>query len=153
MTRHEWTLEHVLEQAIVWGFFGVWIALAFVVFSNGVDSAITKHLWFPCFPALSKSFWINLAGGYAWSMMVAHQYTDFLVRARWQGVLAFGEFSDQVDRRTTFAYLWKTIWFFWLPAHTITFSLPPELRVIAAALLAIVLGFLLGLAHRPATAH
>jgi len=43
------------------------------------------------------------------------------------------------------------IWF-WIPAHTLTFTLPSELRVICAALLAVILGAILGLAKRRARA-
>jgi hypothetical protein len=39
----------------------------------------------------------------------------------------------------------KTIPFFWYPAHTITFLLPSEQRVLFAALLGIALGVLLAL--------
>jgi hypothetical protein len=39
----------------------------------------------------------------------------------------------------------KTIPFFWYPAHTITFLLPPEQRVLFAALLGIALGVLLAI--------
>ena len=42
----------------------------------------------------------------------------------------------------------KTIPFFWYPAHTITFMLPPDMRVLFAALLGIVLGVLLAVAAR-----
>ncbi|EQB89040.1 hypothetical protein M918_22160 [Clostridium sp. BL8] len=37
----------------------------------------------------------------------------------------------------------KTIPIFWIPAHTITFLLPSEYRVLTAALLSIVLGAIL----------
>ena len=40
----------------------------------------------------------------------------------------------------------RSIPFFWIPAHTITFLLPPEFRVIFAAVLGIVLGVLLSTA-------
>ncbi len=40
----------------------------------------------------------------------------------------------------------KTIPFFWIPAHTITFMLPPQWRVLFAAVLGIVLGVLLAVA-------
>ena len=40
----------------------------------------------------------------------------------------------------------KTIPFFWIPAHTVTFLLPPEYRVFVAALLSIALGLILALA-------
>ena len=40
----------------------------------------------------------------------------------------------------------KTIPFFWFPAHTITFLLPPDFRVLFAAVLGIALGTLLAFA-------
>jgi hypothetical protein len=40
----------------------------------------------------------------------------------------------------------KTIVFFWIPAHTINFLLPPEFRVLVAAILGIVLGIILAVA-------
>ena len=42
----------------------------------------------------------------------------------------------------------KTIPFFWYPAHTITFLLPDEVRVLFAAILGVVLGVLLAIAAR-----
>ena len=44
------------------------------------------------------------------------------------------------------------IWF-WIPAHTGTFLLPPEFRVVCAALLAIALGAILGFAKRVSVAR
>ena len=40
----------------------------------------------------------------------------------------------------------KTIPFFWIPAHTITFLLPETFRVLFASLLGIVLGVILAVA-------
>lgn len=42
----------------------------------------------------------------------------------------------------------KTIPLFWYPAHTITFLLPEELRVLFAALLGVALGIILAIAAR-----
>jgi hypothetical protein len=42
----------------------------------------------------------------------------------------------------------KTIPLFWIPAHTITFSLPPEYRVLMASFLSIALGGILAFAKR-----
>jgi hypothetical protein len=39
----------------------------------------------------------------------------------------------------------KTIPFFWIPAHTITFLLPSEFRVLFAAVLGIALGLILAI--------
>jgi len=40
----------------------------------------------------------------------------------------------------------KTLPFFWIPAHTFTFLLPPDYQVLFAAVLGIVLGVLLAIA-------
>jgi len=45
----------------------------------------------------------------------------------------------------------RTIPFFWIPAHTITFLLPPEFRVLFAALLGIALGLILAIGGQKAT--
>ena len=42
----------------------------------------------------------------------------------------------------------KTIPLFWFPAHTITFLLPGEMRVLFAALLGVLLGVILSIAAR-----
>jgi hypothetical protein len=44
--------------------------------------------------------------------------------------------------------LLRTIPFFWIPAHTLTFMLPPEYRVLAAAMLSVALGAILAFAKR-----
>jgi hypothetical protein len=45
----------------------------------------------------------------------------------------------------------KTIPFFWIPAHTITFLMPADFRVLFAALLGIVLGVILAVANMKKT--
>ena len=42
----------------------------------------------------------------------------------------------------------RTIPLFWYPAHTITFLLPAEMRVLFAALLGVMLGVILAVAAR-----
>ena len=44
--------------------------------------------------------------------------------------------------------LMKTIPIFWIPAHTITFLLPSEYRVLSAAFLSIALGAILAFAKK-----
>ena len=61
----------------------------------------------------------------------------------------FAELNWQVQWGFVFK---KTIPFFWYPAHTITFLLPSEQRVLFAALLGIVLGVLLAVAGKKSTA-
>lgn len=40
------------------------------------------------------------------------------------------------------------LFWFWIPAHTGTFMLPPQYRIITAALLSIALGTILGTAKK-----
>jgi hypothetical protein len=40
----------------------------------------------------------------------------------------------------------KTIPFFWIPAHTITFLLPADFRILFAAILGVALGIILAIA-------
>ena len=59
----------------------------------------------------------------------------------------------QIITELNWAVLWgfvfkKTIPLFWYPAHTITFLLPPTMRVLFAAVLGIVLGVLLAVAAK-----
>ena len=42
----------------------------------------------------------------------------------------------------------KTIPLFWIPAHSVTFMLPPQYRVFMSAFLSIILGLLLAVAKR-----
>jgi len=42
----------------------------------------------------------------------------------------------------------KTVPYFWIPAHTLTFLLPSEYRILAAAMLSIALGLILTIAKK-----
>jgi hypothetical protein len=87
--------------------------------------------------------------------MTFHKITDAHIAANGGSVKAlftpipmaqrFSELNWQAQWGFVFK---KTIPFFWYPAHTITFILPPEQRVLFAALLGIVLGVLLAVASK-----
>lgn len=54
-------------------------------------------------------------------------------------------------RRSGFAGLtkaWWTLLWFWIPAHTLTFSLPRDYQIGLAALWSIVLGLIMGLTKK-----
>lgn len=150
----------VTYRSIVWGLIGVLIVLMFEVFSSGVAGAIAKGLlWSGADVSSGKiwaAFWIsaimNLAFGPAF--MTLHRITDtyidlicgekvpagtvklsdVIARIDWQGLVSF--------------VVLKTIPFFWIPAHTITFLLPPEYRVLMAAYLSLALGAILAYGKR-----
>ena len=64
-------------------------------------------------------------------------------------LMAFHRIEDNlIDRKWNFAGItnaWKTLIWFWIPAHTITFALPKEYQLGLAALWGFVLGLILGL--------
>jgi len=139
-----WNITHPVQRFIVWGIFGIWFTYAFPLFDVGTKDMIAKGTWPQwgnLFEAFSKSFWINLAGGYGYVMMLTHEYFNKIIEK--QGLVDLTEFSDGLDKRIWFRFIPLTIFFFWIPAHTITFLLPGYFRVLMAAVLSVALGFIL----------
>lgn len=67
-------------------------------------------------------------------------------------MMAFHRFTDNlILRKKGFSGIekaWKTLIWFWIPAHTITFSLPKEYQIGLAAVWSVVLGVILGLSKQ-----
>lgn len=154
----------ILPRAVVWGVLGLTIKFAFVVFANGVpiflrylgiESAVqamqggfslTKFL-----TAFAISVSMNLI--YAPIMMTTHKITDTHIMktgGTLQGLftpIAFGEHLINLNWTVQWHFVFKkTLPFFWIPAHTITFLLPAKYQVLFAALLGIALGVILAIA-------
>ncbi|MBQ6597571.1 MAG: Mpv17/PMP22 family protein, partial [Lentisphaeria bacterium] len=53
------------------------------------------------------------------------------------------EFLEKLNKPVWGSFIPKTIVFFWIPAHTVTFLLPPDYRVLMSAVLSLVLGAIL----------
>ncbi|XOU93944.1 MAG: hypothetical protein ACNFW9_03800 [Candidatus Kerfeldbacteria bacterium] len=150
ISKKTWKLDYILERAIFWGLFGIWFTNAFPFFAGGTGAIITKGLWWDNFQALSSSLWINIFGGYALYMMIIHEYCNHLIKTRYHG-WRLSNFAKNVDRHFIFCFLPMTL-IFWVCAHTITFSLPPDLQILSAAVLAIALGIFLSVGRRIKTA-
>jgi len=154
----------VIPRAIVWGFIGITIKFAFVIFSTGTPALLeylglegaTKALSSP-FGAtkLAVAFFTSAAMNliFAPVFMTFHKVTD--THIIWNGgtikglfrPIPFAKIFANIDWSVQWHFVFKkTIPFFWIPAHTITFLLPPHARVLFAALLGIVLGVLLAVA-------
>ena len=152
----------VLPRMVVWGFLGMGINMAMIVFSKGTpmfmqymgmtnaveaftaDSFSMDKLWV----ALAVSVAMNTI--FAPVFMTFHKVTDAHIAAHNGSLKALVTPIPMAERLGTLNWQvqWgfvfrKTIPFFWYPAHTITFLLPAEQRVLFAALLGIVLGVLL----------
>lgn len=139
-----WTITHPIQRFFVWGIFGIWFTYAFPLFDVGTKDMFAKG-WLPqwgsFFEAFSKSFWINFGGGYAYTMMLTHEYFNKIVEK--QGFVSLNQFADELDKKVWFSFIPMTIFVFWIPAHTITFLLPGYYRILMAASLSVVLGFIL----------
>lgn len=146
-------------RAVVWGLIGMLIVLMFEMFSSGVAGAAAKGLLWTGegpFAKIMTPFLIsaimNLA--FAPTFMIAHRISDTYVDLTCGEGIPLGEVTlsivlARIDWQSMISFVVvKTIPFFWIPAHTIVFLLPPEYRVLVAAYLAIALGAILSYAKR-----
>lgn len=166
----------ILPRAIVWGFLGISIKLAFVVFSTGVPIFLEKSCSLPeaaqamkakdITEAMSQGLgWMRLLSAFSISvlmniffapiMMTFHKITDTHIvdnGGTMKGFLKsikFGEIFPRINWFVQWDFVFKrTIPFFWFPAHTITFLLPGQYRVAFAAVLGIALGVILAIASQ-----
>jgi hypothetical protein len=155
----------VIPRAIVWGFLGLGINAAFIIFSSGTPVFLSyigldvsaETIKNPAFSGMklltsfSISVFLNLI--FAPVFMTLHRITDIHIETT--GGTLKGFFSPIKFKKhfteLNWAVQWdfvfkKTIPFFWIPAHTITFILPEHFRVLFAAVLGIVLGVFLAVA-------
>ena len=154
----------ILPRMIVWGFLGLTIKIAFLIFATGTPvlleylgmkgalSAFSEPLGGKkIMVAFFTSSAMNLV--YAPVMMTFHKITDNHILST--GGTLRGFFSPipigKIFVNLNWDVMWnfvfkKTIPFFWIPAHTITFLLPPDWQVLFAALLGIALGTILAVA-------
>ncbi|MCL2132098.1 MAG: hypothetical protein FWH36_06575 [Lentimicrobiaceae bacterium] len=155
----------ILPRAVVWGLFGVWIAAMMGIFKTGVPAFLDKMglcglqeaFNLPAFSGykLLGAFGISVVmnATFAPVFMTLHKITDTHIG------MNFGRLESLItpikvtkiitslnwDVQWNFVFK-KTIPFFWIPAHTLTFILPSEYQVLFAALLGIALGLILSIA-------
>jgi len=151
----------LLLRAVIWGLLGMLIALVFYLYGAGVAAAqaggillsigsdglaaqwiyaaltsiLMNLLFAPTFMAFHRisDTWIDMGGGKL-QLMIKLRLSDVLEQIDWNGFISF--------------VVCKTIPLFWIPAHTFTFMLPQEHRVLAAAFLSIALGAILASARK-----
>ncbi len=158
LRQGEWKLTTgFFYKAIVWGFIGVVIVLIFGIFTSGISSLQEQNL----LPSASMdtfggkllfaffvSAFMNLT--FAPAFMGFHKFTDTYIEMKITSKekTTCKKALESINWHAFVGFVvLKTIPFFWIPAHTITFLLPEEFQVIFAAVLGIALGLLLGLAN------
>ncbi|MCX6257910.1 MAG: Mpv17/PMP22 family protein [Bacteroidia bacterium] len=155
----------IIPRAIVWGFLGLAINGAFIIFSTGTPSLLAslgidnadQLLKGPfCAAKILAAFSVSAALNLVFApvMMTIHKITDTHIISTGGTVsgffspIRFGENMMKLNWYVQWNYVFKkTIPFFWIPAHTITFLLPPDYRILFAALLGIILGVILSVAN------
>jgi hypothetical protein len=140
-------------RIIIWGGIGMLITLMFNVFAGGVMSAQAKG-YLP-FEGVSLAFAFFTSAimncFFAPAFMGLHKYTDTYLdlKASRGGKVTISDITAAIDWDSFISFIvLKTIPFFWIPAHTITFMLAPEYRVMAAAFLSIALGAILAFSKK-----
>lgn len=127
----------VLGKIVAWALLGIIIKYGFTGM-KGFTRALLEHGLLPQFMnagigwAFAVSVLTNLLFGP--QMMFFHRLEDNLILWRW-------------DMRGLTSAWWTLLWF-WIPAHTVTFSLPTEYQIGLAALWSVVLGIILGLSKK-----
>jgi len=156
----------LLPRAIVWGFLGVFTKAAFMIFSGGVPYIAMYAGMHDTAAAMAGgltiqkimiSFLISLFLNifYAPVLMVTHKVTDSHITMTGGSLKGFftairvTEILENINWNSMWGFvLRRSIPFFWIPAHTITFLLLPELQILFAAVLSTVLGLILAFASR-----
>jgi hypothetical protein len=164
----DYELSHfgILPRALVWGLIGLSIKAAFTIFTTGVPAFLeyaglsgSVSVMAPgagltglkVLTAFCISLFLNVL--FAPLMMTFHKVTDAHIES-YQGSL-MSIFKKIEVRKILFNMNWdvhygfvllKSIPFFWIPAHTITFLLPSQHQVLFAAILGIMLGVILSVA-------
>lgn len=142
-------------RAVVWGFLGITIFLAFKIFANGAPVFVNYLLNGATLPKVVNAFAISLTMNsiFAPWMMTLHKITDTHIITHGGKISAllkpipFAKILKELNWDVQFNFVFlKTIPLFWIPAHTITFMLPQEYQVLFAAILGIALGVILSIA-------
>ena len=155
----------LMAKALVWGFLGVGIKAAFIVFATGAPhvaadlgipvstgTLATGSFGLKLVTAFFISSFLNLI--FAPIFMTLHKITDAHIHEKGGRLsdclvpIDFARILGSLDWGVMWGFVFKkTIPLFWIPAHTVTFLLPPDLRVLFAAVLGVVLGVILAFAN------
>lgn len=158
IVTNEWKkTSGMLYRGIIWGFIGMTFVIVFDIFFGGVTGSIAKHLLpgtsdSKLLTAFLTSAFMNLT--FAPTFMAFHRVTDTFIdmgEGKLSKIFAVKlvDVVGKIDWKGFISFVvCKTIPFFWIPAHTITFMLPTEYRVLMAAFLSIALGGILAFAKK-----
>jgi hypothetical protein len=148
----------MVYRTFVWGCIGFCVVATFAVFSDGVTADLRSGLlpggqWGS---SLIRAIWtsaiLNLTFGPV--LMCGHRIVDTYLdladgRLLKLPSVRLEEVISKIDWHNLIEVVCiKMLVFFWIPAHTITFLLPPEYRTLCAASLCFALGVILAFFKR-----
>ena len=143
-----WKTPGLFLKFLVWGLYGMLFTIAFALFGKGIAAVMGTPVWPLKFDnetvqtiwqGFSTSLWANLI--FCFPMMLSHEYWNTCINKK--RFLGGGEFLEGIDKHIWGSFMLKSIVIFWIPAHTVTFSLPSQYQVLMSAYLSLVLGFIL----------
>jgi hypothetical protein len=144
----------LIYKALIWGVIGIMVTLVFTVFMGGAEAAQAAGKLPFKGSVLAQAFFGSaiMNATFGPMMMAFHRFTDMYIDAKVDssgGPVTLKELIAKNDWNSLVEFSWlKTCPFFWIPAHTIVFLLPPQYRVIVSAFLSIALGLLLAFAKK-----
>lgn len=143
-----WKTSSIFPKFIVWGLYGALFTLVFALFAKGVAALMGT----PILPfhleneyaqrflfAFTTSFCMNMI--FCYPMMLSHEWFNMVISKK--RFIGGADFLKSIDSHIWGSFMLKTIVVFWIPAHTVTFCLPPNYRVLMSAVLSLALGFIL----------
>ena len=125
-------------KVVAWALMGIVIKYGFTGMRGFTEALVHKQLlpgFFASGPAFAFAMSVLTNGLFGPQMMAFHRLEDNLI-LRQRGF-------QGINRA------WWTLVWFWIPAHTVTFSLPLDYQIGLAAFWSVVLGVILGLTKRP----
>jgi hypothetical protein len=135
------SLPMLLGKIAAWGVLGIIIKLGFTGM-RGFVAALNEHNLVPEFltGTVGWAFVLSVNTNifFGPQMMFIHRAEENLLSRRWD--------------MSGLTKAWLTLLWFWIPAHTVTFSLPKEFQIGLAALWSVALGLIMGLTAPKQTA-
>ncbi|SYZ73441.1 conserved membrane hypothetical protein [Candidatus Zixiibacteriota bacterium] len=124
-------------KILAWAILGIVIKYGFTGMT-GFTRALLEHNLLPSFMVAGVGF------GFAVSVMTNFFFgPQMMFFHRLEDNLILWEWNMEGLKKA-----WWTLIWFWIPAHTITFSLPKEFQIGLAAIWSLALGIILGLAKK-----
>lgn len=140
-------------RSVIWGLIGMLITLIFQLFAGGVTASMASGFLPGEGNAFLFAFFVSAIMNltFAPTFMAAHRFTDTWLDLYYEGKrkIRVTDVTNRIDWNGFVSFVVvKTIPLFWIPAHTVTFMLAPEYRVVVAAFLSIALGGILSFAKK-----